>query len=142
VIHVRVKAAPSTECGDILTGDKKKMTIKTWGLLFVAFTGLLFAQTANQNNKTMKMVASGKDAVLDYLANDARQQTHGKNGAYALYTDDAGNSLLVIDGHIFRGRQGAGSFPESLDDVRGVPLNVNFLFGGHIVTEIETIENK
>jgi hypothetical protein len=117
------------------------MTIKTWGLLLVAFTGLLFAQTANQN-KTMKMVASGKGAILDYLANDARQQTHGKNGAYALYTDDEGNSLLIIDGHIFRGRQGAGSFPGSLDDVRGVPLNVNFVFGGHIVTEIETIDDK
>ena len=117
------------------------MTIKTRGLLFVAFAGLLFAQTANQN-KTMTMVASGRDAVLDYLANDARQQTHGKNGAYALYTDDAGNSLLIIDGHIFRGRQGAGSFPESLDDMRGVPLNVNFIFGGHIVTEIETVEKK
>jgi hypothetical protein len=117
------------------------MTIKTWGLLFVAFTGLLFAQTANQN-KTMTMVASGKDAVLDYLANDACQQTHGKNGAYALYTDDEGNSLLVIDGHIFRGRQGAGSFPGSLDDVRGVPPNVIFSFGGHIVTELEILDKK
>src|ERR1700722_16972306 len=112
------------------------MKIKTWGLLLVVFTGLLFAQTANQN-KTMKVVASGKDAVLDYLANDARQQTHGKNGAYALYTDEAGNSVLIIDGHIFRGRQGAGSFPESFDDLRGVSLNQNFLYGGHIVTEIE-----
>lgn len=117
------------------------MTVKTWGLLFVLFTGLLFAQTANQNT-AMKIVASGRDAVLDYLANDARQQTHGKNGAYALYTDDAGNSLLIIDGHIFRGRQGAGSFPGSLDDLRGVPLNENFLFGGHIVTEIEIIDKK
>ena len=116
------------------------MTIKTWGLLFVAFTGLLFAQTINED-KGMKMVASGKDAVLDYLANDARQQTHGKNGAYALYTDDAANSVLIIDGHIFRGRQGAGSFPGSLDDLPGV-LNQNFIFGGHIVTEIETIDNK
>ena len=115
------------------------MTIKTWGLLFVAFTGLLFAQTANQN-KTMKVVASGKDAVLEYLANDARQQTHGKNGAYALYTDDEGNSLLVIDGHIFRGRQGAGSFPASLEDLRGAPLNENFIFGGQIVTEIEFLD--
>ena len=53
------------------------MKIKTWGLLLVVFTGLLFAQTANQN-KTMKVVASGKDAVLECLANDARQQTHGK----------------------------------------------------------------
>ena len=117
------------------------MTAKTLGLLFVAFTGLLFSQTANQN-KTMTMVASGKDAVLDYLANDARQQTHGKNGAYALYTDDEGNSLLIIDGHIFRGRQGAGSFPGSLDDMRGVPLDVNFVFGGHIVTEIEATDKK
>jgi hypothetical protein len=117
------------------------MTIKTWGLLFVAFTGLLFAQTANQN-KTMKMVASGRDAVLDYLANDARQQTHGKNGVYVLYSDDEGNSLLIIDGHIFRGRQGAGSFPGSLDDLRGAPPNVNFIFGEHIVTEIETIDKK
>jgi hypothetical protein len=136
-----VAAAPSTGCGDILTGEKKKMTIKTWGLLFVAFTGLLFAQTANQNNKTMKMVALGKDAVLDYLANDAGRQTHGKNGVYALYTDDAANSVLIIDGHIFRGRQGAGSFPGSLDDLPGV-MNQNFIFEGHIVTEIETIEKK
>jgi hypothetical protein len=117
------------------------MTAKTWGLLFVAFTGLLFAQTADQN-KTMKMVASGRDGVLDYLANDARQQTHGKNGVYALYTDDAGNSLLIIDGHIFRGREGAGSFPGSLDDLRGAPSNVIFSFGGHIVTEIETVDKK
>ena len=115
------------------------MKIKTWGLLLVVFTGLLFAQTANQN-RTMKVVASGKDAVLEYLANDARQQTHGKNGAYALYTDGEGNSLLVIDGHIFRGRQGAGSFPGSLDDLRGAPLNENFTFGGHIVTEIEFLD--
>ena len=118
------------------------MTIKTWGLVFVAFTGVIFAQTINQD-KGMKMVASGKDAVLDYLANDARQQTHGKNGVYALYTDDAGDdSLLIIDGHIFRGRQGAGSFPGSLDDLRGVPPNENFIFGGHIVTEIETVDKK
>jgi len=117
------------------------MTAKTWGLLFVAFTGLLFAQTANQN-KTMTMVASGKDAVLDYLANDARQQTHGKSGAYALYADDAGNSVLIVDGHIFRGRQGAGSFPESFDELRGVPLNENFVFGGRIVTEIEITDKK
>jgi hypothetical protein len=131
------------------------MTIKTWGLLFVAFTGLLFAQTQNQKkdasytlcwsgDKPMKMVASGREAVLDYFVNDARQQTHGKNGVYALYTDDAGDdSLLIIDGHIFRGRQGAGSFPGSLDDLRGVPPNENFLIsGGRIITEIEIIDKK
>ena len=117
------------------------MTIKTWGLLFVAFTGLLFAQTINQD-KGMKMVASGKDAVLDYFANDARQQTHGKNGAYALYTDGTGDSVLIIDGHIFRGRQWNGSFTDLHDELRGVPLDENFAFGGRIITEIETIEKK
>ena len=117
------------------------MTIKTWGLLFVTFTGLLFAQTANEN-KTMKVVALGKDAVLDYLANEARQQTGGTNGAYGLYIDDAANSLLIIDGHIFRGLPKSGGFPGSFDELRGAPINEVFGFRGHIITEIEIIDKK
>ena len=46
--------------------------------------------------------------MLDYLEKDARQRTGGKNGVYEFYTDDAGNSLLIIDGHIFHGRLQSG----------------------------------
>jgi len=56
------------------------MTAKTWGLLFVLFTGLLLGQAPTNDRKTMKAVASGKDSELDYLEKDARQRTGGKSG--------------------------------------------------------------
>src|ERR1700685_1653861 len=117
-----------------------EMKIKTWGLLFVVFTGLLFAQTANQNK--MKAVASGKDSVLDYLAKDARQRTGGKSGVYEFYTDDAGNSLLIIDGHIFHGQLQSGDILPSLLELGGAPPDRNFIFERGIVTETEIVDKK
>ncbi len=117
------------------------MKIKTWGLLLVVFTSLLFAQTANES-KTMKSVASGKDSVLDYLAKDARQRTGGKSGVYELYTDGAGNSLLIIDGHIFHGRLGSEDIVASLSELGGAPLDRNFMFERGIVTGTEIVDKK
>ena len=105
------------------------------------FTGLLFAQTVNKSN-TMKAVASGKDSVLDYLEKDARQRTGGKSGVYEFYTDDAGNSLLIIDGHIFHGRLGSGDVLPSLGELSGAPSDRNFTFARGIVTETEIVDKK
>jgi|SRR5579862_6270221 len=117
------------------------MTAKTWGLLFVLFTGLLSGQ-APANRNTMKAVASGKDSVLRFLENDARQRTGGKNGVYEFYTDDAGNSLLIIDGHIFHGRLQSGDILPSLGELGGAPPDRNFIFERGIVTETEVVDRK
>jgi hypothetical protein len=119
------------------------MTAKTWGLLFVLFTGLLFGQAPTNDKKTMKAVAWGKDSVLNYLENDARQRTGGKSGVYELYTDDAGNSLLIIDGHIFRGRPVAlDPLPALVEGGGAPPLDRNFIFERGIITETEIVDKK
>ncbi len=117
------------------------MTAKTWGLLSVLFTGLLLGQAPTKRN-TMKAVAWGKDSVLDYLENDARQRTGGKSGVYEFYTDDAGNSLLIIDGHIFHGRLQSGDILPSLFELGGAPTDRNFIFERGIVTETEIVDKK
>ena len=117
------------------------MTAKTWGLLFVLFTGLLLGQPPT-NDKKMKAVASGKDSVLDYLEKDARQRTGGQSGVYELYADDAGNSLLIIDGHIFHGRLGSEDILASLLECGGAPPDRNFIFGRGIITETEIFDKK
>ena len=109
--------------------ETQKMTPKTWGLLFVLFTSLLLGQAPTTERKTMKAVAWGKDSVLDYLANDARQRTGGKSGVYELYTDDAGNSMLIIDGHIFHGRPvSLDILPALVEGGGALPLDRNFIF--------------
>ena len=118
------------------------MTAKTWGLLFVLFTGLLLGQAPTNDKKTMKAVASGKDSVLDYLAKDARQRTGGKSGVYELYTDDAGNSLLIIDGHIFHGRPVSLDILPSIVEAGGAPPDRNFYFERGIITETEIADKK
>lgn len=117
------------------------MTAKTWGLLFVLFTGLLLGQAPTSRN-TMKAAASGKDSVLDYLEKDARQRTGGKSGVYELYTDDAGNSLLIMDGHIFHGRLGSEDILASLGELGGAPPDRNFIFARGIITETEIVDKK
>jgi hypothetical protein len=117
------------------------MTAKTWGLLFVLFTGLLLGQAPTNKSNTMKAVASGKDSVLDYLEKDARQRTGGKNGVYEFYTDEAGNSMLIIDGHIFHGRLGSVDIMPSLE-LGGAPPDRNFYFVRGIVTETEIVNKK
>lgn len=118
------------------------MPAKTWGLLLVLFTGLLLGQAPTNASKTMKAVASGKDSVLDYLEKDARQRTGGKNGVYEFYTDDAGNSLLILDGHIFHGRLQSGDILPSLLELGGAPPDRNFIFERGIVTETEIVDKK
>jgi len=107
----------------------------------VLFTGLLLGQ-APTNRNTMNAVASGKDSVLDYLQKDARQRTGGKSGVYEFYTDDAGNSLLIIDGHIFHGRLGSGDILASLLELGGAPPDRNFIFERGIITETEIVDKK
>src|SRR5579862_4895080 len=118
------------------------MPAKTWGLLLVLFTGLLLGQAPTNASKTMKAVASGKDSVLDYLEKDARQRTGGKSGVYEFYTDDAGNSLLILDGHIFHGRLQSGDILPSLGELGGAPPDRNFIFERGIVTETEVVDRK
>lgn len=90
----------------------------------------------------MKAVASGKDSVLDYLAKDARQRTGGKSGVYEFYTDEAGNSLLIIDGHIFHGKLQSGDILPALLELGGAPPDRNFIFERGIVTETEIVDKK
>lgn len=118
------------------------MTAKTWGLLFVLFAGLLWGQAPTNDRNTMKAVASGKDSVLDYLEKDARQRTGGKSGVYEFYSDEAGNSLLIIDGHIFHGRLASGDILPALRELGGAPPDRNFIFERGIVTETERVEQK
>src|ERR1700733_115204 len=118
------------------------MIAKICGLLFVLFTGLLWAQAPTNDKNTMKAVASGKESVLDYLEKDTRQRTGGKTGVYELYTDGAGNSLLIIDGNIFHGRLGFQDILVSLGELGGAPLDRNFIFDGGIITETEVVDKK
>ena|SRR5579862_2162631 len=117
------------------------MTAKTWGLMFVLFAGLLLGQ-APTNKNAMKAVAAGKDSVLDYLEKDTRQRIGGRSGVYELYTDDAGNSLLIIDGHIFHGQLASKDMLKSLLELGGAPTDRNFIFAGGIVTETEIVDKK
>jgi hypothetical protein len=72
---------------------------------------------------------------------DARQRTGGKSGVYEFYTDDAGNSLLILDGHIFHGRPAFEDILVSLGELGGAP-DRNFIFERGIITETEIVDKK
>lgn len=50
--------------------------------------------------QTLETLVRGKDAVLDYLEQDAQRRT-GKAGVYQIVGNDLGERIVVIAGHAF-----------------------------------------
>ncbi len=51
----------------------------------------------------MDMIAKGKNDVLAYLEEKARQKTGGQDGEYVLVQSDTGELIAIVAGHTFIG---------------------------------------